>query len=306
MLQSIGWIKLHRRITGWKWYGDANTVRVFIHLLLSCPPGEGSCRVSVRQMAEMLGISYKETRVAIAHLLSDGTITAAESTPGKSGSTVFFIANWKKFQQGAFNPVENQGLTEEKGRISKKKGAFEGANKGANKGAFNPVENQELTIEEGAFEGANKGANKGAPSLKNNNKEILIKTRADAHTHVRDETPETPASPLTTGFPLPKSITDVQMVATARGILMTDDELQDFYDWHTARGWRDAQGFQFHDWRFLIRGWVARHRREQTKTGDNNGHSNSRTVRRNDGKIGQNFSGDDYGTADDYAPLPSL
>ena len=30
-----GWIKLHRKITEWEWYSDANTFRVFMHLLLT-------------------------------------------------------------------------------------------------------------------------------------------------------------------------------------------------------------------------------------------------------------------------------
>ena len=30
-----GWVKIHRQITEWEWYRDANTFRVFMHLLLS-------------------------------------------------------------------------------------------------------------------------------------------------------------------------------------------------------------------------------------------------------------------------------
>ena len=303
-MKPTGWIKLHRKITGWKWYGDANTVRVFLHLLLSCPPGEDSCRVSVRKMAEELAISHKECRSALSRLLSDGTIIARESTPGRDGATAFEIANWKKFQQGTFRPLENKGVTIEEGHINEKKGTFKGTFKGTNKGTFKPLENKGVTIEEGTNKGTFEGTNKGTPSFLKNYKERLEKTRADAHLRVREETPETPASALTTGFPLPKSIADVQMVATARGILMTDEELQDFFDWHTARGWRDAQGFQFHDWRFLIRGWVARRRKEQRTNGDNNAHNNS--IRHNGGQIGQNFSGTDYGEADEYAPLPGI
>jgi len=34
-IANSGWIKLHRKITQWEWYDDANTMRLFIHLLLS-------------------------------------------------------------------------------------------------------------------------------------------------------------------------------------------------------------------------------------------------------------------------------
>ncbi|MBQ5686491.1 MAG: hypothetical protein IIV23_02215, partial [Ruminococcus sp.] len=30
-----GYIKLHRKLTKWEWYHNANTFRVFIHLLLT-------------------------------------------------------------------------------------------------------------------------------------------------------------------------------------------------------------------------------------------------------------------------------
>lgn len=29
-----GWLKLHRQITEWEWYDDANTFRLLIHLLI--------------------------------------------------------------------------------------------------------------------------------------------------------------------------------------------------------------------------------------------------------------------------------
>lgn len=29
-----GWISLYRKILNWEWYSDANTFRLFIHLLL--------------------------------------------------------------------------------------------------------------------------------------------------------------------------------------------------------------------------------------------------------------------------------
>ena len=289
MKPETGWIKLHRQITGWKWYGDANTVRVFLHLLLSCPPGEDSCRVSALELSRVLNLTRQEVRAALARLIADGTIRQTAHQAGRAGGQTVEIANWHKFQiRNQFKAVDNQGVTEYSQPVNAKNNQLNNQ--------FKAVDNQGVTEYSQPI--------KQPPFFKEEFKERLEKTRAPAHTHVHEDSLEVPASPLTTGFPLPKNIADVKMVATARGILMTDEELQDFYDWHTARGWRDAHGFQFHDWRFLIRGWVAHRRKEQKNIGDNNGYN--RSIRQNGGQIGQNFSGTDYGEADEYAPLPDI
>lgn len=80
-----GWIKLHRKMLDWEWYGDANTMRVFIHLVLSVNHEDnkwkgnlikrGSCITSYENIAIKLNISIRNVRTAIKHLKSTNELT---------------------------------------------------------------------------------------------------------------------------------------------------------------------------------------------------------------------------------------
>lgn len=80
-----GFILLHRRLLGWEWYGDGNTMRVFIHLLLKAnfepkkwrgvTVGRGQCATSLAEIAGELGLSERNVRTAIKHLKSTGEVT---------------------------------------------------------------------------------------------------------------------------------------------------------------------------------------------------------------------------------------
>ena len=73
-----GWIKLHRSLLEWEWFTDSNTLHVFIYLLLKAniKPLKykgfvvpvGSLVVSVREVGEVLGLSYKIVRTAFIRL----------------------------------------------------------------------------------------------------------------------------------------------------------------------------------------------------------------------------------------------
>lgn len=80
-----GFILLHRRLLGWEWYRDGNTMRVFIHLLLKAnfeprkwrgvTVGRGQCATSLAEIAGELGLSERNVRTAIKHLKSTGEVT---------------------------------------------------------------------------------------------------------------------------------------------------------------------------------------------------------------------------------------
>ena len=52
-----GWIKLHRRLLGWEWHKDANTLSVFIHLLL----------LAAHKPHEVDGITLEAGKVLTSH-----------------------------------------------------------------------------------------------------------------------------------------------------------------------------------------------------------------------------------------------
>ena len=80
-----GFIKISRDILEWQWYDDANTFRVFVHLLLNANFEDkayrgidikrGSCIIGRHQLAEDLGLSEQNVRTALNHLKSTNEIT---------------------------------------------------------------------------------------------------------------------------------------------------------------------------------------------------------------------------------------
>ena len=81
-----GYIKLDRNILSWGWYKDANTMRVFVHLLLTANfcDGEfmgvtirrGEVATSYPSIGKALGLSVQNVRTSINHLKSTGEVTA--------------------------------------------------------------------------------------------------------------------------------------------------------------------------------------------------------------------------------------
>lgn len=84
-----GYISLHRQILDWGWYQNANTFRLFIHLLLKANFDEsvfmgriihrGQIVTSFPRLADEIGLTIKEVRVALDHLIKTGEV-ADEST----------------------------------------------------------------------------------------------------------------------------------------------------------------------------------------------------------------------------------
>ena len=85
MRQNKGYIRLHRNIVDWCWYKNANTFRVFIHLLLNANTrpyrfeniiiNRGEIATSYERIGLAIDISYAAVRTAISHLRNTGTLT---------------------------------------------------------------------------------------------------------------------------------------------------------------------------------------------------------------------------------------
>ncbi len=99
-----GYIKIYRSLLKWEWYDDANTFRVFLHLLLTVNHEDskwhgivvkrGSRICSFRKLAAETGLSVDQTRTAIKHLKSTHEITHDANRE----YSVFTINNYDKFQ----------------------------------------------------------------------------------------------------------------------------------------------------------------------------------------------------------------
>lgn len=198
MADTNGYIKLHRSILSWEWYGDIKTRGLFIHLLLSARWEDTRCMgqvikrgqlcTTVRELSELNGLTSKEVRTALVHLQTTGEITI-QSTPHFS---IFTIVNYETYQgeiRGA-----NKGQTElpengkPKGKQNGKPILPEMANGLPLENGFATANESDEQSADGkqictsganqrANETANKGqteiAEKGKPTYLNKNKEIL-------------------------------------------------------------------------------------------------------------------------------------
>ena len=110
-----GWIKLHRRLLGWEWYDDHNTLRLFTHFLLTCnyepetwrgkPIGVGQRIIGRKKLASESGLSEQQIRTCLRNLQSTNDITI-KSTKEYSLITV---VNWIEYQES--NQQPNQQTT---------------------------------------------------------------------------------------------------------------------------------------------------------------------------------------------------
>lgn len=99
-----GYIKLHRKLLEWGWYSDANTFRVFMHLLLTASYEENEFRghklkpgqtvIGRKRLAKDLKMSEQSVRTALQHLISTNEITIKSTNK----FTIVTIENWGKYQ----------------------------------------------------------------------------------------------------------------------------------------------------------------------------------------------------------------
>lgn len=99
-----GYIKLFRQLTDWEWYTDADTMRVFLHLLLKTNHSDhewrgikvlrGQCVTGRKELASELKISERRVRTALNHLKSTNEVTIKAT----SKYSVVTIENWALYQ----------------------------------------------------------------------------------------------------------------------------------------------------------------------------------------------------------------
>ncbi len=117
MHEKSTFVKLHRKITKWRWYQDANTIRVFVHLLINANYTDndfenitvhrGQVVTSRKHLSRDLKISEQSVRTALNHLKSTNEITI-EAT---SKYTIITINNYNEYQKIPDTLTNNQPTT---------------------------------------------------------------------------------------------------------------------------------------------------------------------------------------------------
>lgn len=102
----VGHINLHRKILDWEWYGDVNTCRLFIHMLLKANWKEGKFRgttvprgsfvSSLDKLSKEISLTKRELRTAISHLKMTGELTVKTT----NRYSVFTVENYSLYQHG--------------------------------------------------------------------------------------------------------------------------------------------------------------------------------------------------------------
>ncbi|MFA5036155.1 MAG: hypothetical protein WC479_03170 [Candidatus Izemoplasmatales bacterium] len=112
-----GWIKLHRKILEWEWYGDLNTRALFIHLLLTVNHKDnkwmgitilsGSRACSYQTLSEETGITVQSVRTSITKLKSTGELTSKSNNK----YTLITVNNYNLYQEVTSKLTNEQQAT---------------------------------------------------------------------------------------------------------------------------------------------------------------------------------------------------
>lgn len=123
---EVGYIKLFRKLLSWEWYQDANTARLFIHLLLTVSIKDdrwmgievpkGARIASINTLSTELKMSTKQIRTALDKLISTNEVARTKHPR----TTVLSIVRWEDYQ------TEGQGRGKVKQREIKKNGKQHG------------------------------------------------------------------------------------------------------------------------------------------------------------------------------------
>lgn len=114
-----GYIKIFRSIQKWEWYDDANTMRVFIHLLINAnwkasryhgyDVPAGGLVIGRKKLADDLGMSERAVRTALEHLKMTNELTI--KTTNKF--SIITIVKWEIYQgcDGSSDQQNDQQMT---------------------------------------------------------------------------------------------------------------------------------------------------------------------------------------------------
>ena len=103
---EIGWIRLYRKMTEWRWYGVPNMMAVFIHLLLTANHKDGYCYgfevkrgqvlTSQAKIMERIDIKRGALRECLDKLVASGEIVIVTTNK----HSLITICNYDSYQGG--------------------------------------------------------------------------------------------------------------------------------------------------------------------------------------------------------------
>lgn len=144
-----GWIKLHRELLKWEWFQDANTLQLFLFLLLSVNHEErkwqgntinpGEKITSYPHLAKDTGLSVQNIRTSLNKLKSTGELTVKTTTK----FSLIKVNNWEKYQ--GTNTPTNRRLTGDQQTTNTKQECKNDKNEKKNTGRFAPPSLKEVS-----------------------------------------------------------------------------------------------------------------------------------------------------------------
>lgn len=129
-----GWIKLHRKMLAWEWYGDVPTTMLFLHCILRANWKDcswrgrtirrGSFFTSIASLSSETGLTIKQVRGALERLERTGELASERANEG----TMITVSNFE-----TYNDCEEAEGTPE-GTPEGKQTAHQGADEGHARG----------------------------------------------------------------------------------------------------------------------------------------------------------------------------
>ena len=121
MNKAGGFISLHRQILDWEWYKNTNTKVLFLHLLLKANYKDlsfeghtirrGQLVTSLSSLSSELGMSVRQIRVSLEHLIMTGEVTSS----ARPRYRIITIVKYDDYQDdGSLNGSQMTGETSAK------------------------------------------------------------------------------------------------------------------------------------------------------------------------------------------------
>lgn len=118
MNKAGGFITLHRQILDWEWFGNSETLHLFIFLLLSANFTDGKFQgrlikrgqlvTSLSKISTSTGLSIRQTRTALEHLKSTGEVTDESSSQYR----VITIVKYDQYQKATDESTSDRQATD--------------------------------------------------------------------------------------------------------------------------------------------------------------------------------------------------